>query len=279
MLQFPSIDPIALRVGMLELRWYGIMYLLAFATAWILGRYRVKLSNASPHPSQKPWITSGFDDLITMCMLGVILGGRLGFVLFYDLARYLQDPLEILSIWNGGMSFHGGLLGVLAAIFIYARRNQRTFWEVTDFIAPLVPSGIFFGRVGNFINGELWGNVTNVPWGMVFPHAGPLPRHPSQLYEASLEGIVLFIALWLYSARPHYMGRVSGLFALGYGLARFMVEFVRTPDAHLGYLAFNWLTMGQILSLPLMGIGLWLLLRKPTIIINNKKTKTRKKKS
>ncbi len=278
MLTFPSIDPIAIRIGMLELRWYGIMYLLAFATAWALGRYRVKLSNTHAHPNHKPWTTSGFDDLITMGMLGVILGGRLGFVLFYDLASYLNNPLEIISIWNGGMSFHGGLLGVLAAIFVYAKRNKRTFWEVTDFVAPLVAPGIFFGRIGNFINGELWGNVTNMPWGMVFPHAGPLPRHPSQLYEATLEGIILFTVVWIYSTKPRHMGRVSGLFALVYGMARFLVEFVRTPDAHLGYLAFNWLTMGQILSLPLMAIGLWLLWRDPIITADNKKIKTKRKK-
>ncbi len=279
MLQFPNIDPIALRIGVLELRWYGIMYLLAFLAAWVLGRYRVSLSNAKPHPYYRAWSAAEFDDLITMGMLGVILGGRLGFVLFYDLASYLRNPLEILSIWNGGMSFHGGLLGVLAAMFIYAKRNQRYFFEVVDFIAPLVAIGIFFGRMGNFINGELWGNVSDVPWAMVFPHAGPLPRHPSQLYEALLEGVILFTVVWVYSAKPRVIGRVSGLFALGYAAARFMVEFVRTPDAHLGYLAFNWLTMGQILSLPLIAIGLWLFFRKPTEIIQNKKVKPRKKKS
>ncbi len=273
MIEYPSIDPIALRVGMLELRWYGIMYLLAFATAWVLGRYRVKQSTIKPHPKYKPWTFAGFDDLITMCMLGVILGGRLGFVLFYDFATYLRNPLEILSIWNGGMSFHGGLLGVLVAIWIYAKRNQRQFFEVTDFVAPLVAPGIFFGRMGNFINGELWGNVTNVPWGMIFPHAGPLPRHPSQLYEAALEGIVLFTLVWIYSLNPRYVGRVSGFFALGYGVARFLVEFVRTPDAHLGYLAFEWLTMGQILSLPLMAIGLWLIFRKEEIVTKKAKGK------
>ncbi len=261
MISFPSIDPIALRLGPLELRWYGLMYILAFASAWILGRYRIS-KYANKNKIFKPWSNTNFDDLLTLGMLGVIIGGRLGFVLFYDLASYIRNPLEILSIWNGGMSFHGGLLGVLIAMWFYARRNGRHFLEITDFISPLIPLGLFFGRIGNFINGELWGNVSNVPWAMVFPYAGPLPRHPSQLYEALLEGLVLFIVIWAYAAKPRALGKISGIFAIGYGLARFMVEFVRTPDAHLGYVAFNWMTMGQILSLPLMLVGLWLFLRK-----------------
>ncbi len=248
----PSIDPIAFSIGSFQFRWYGIMYMLAFGTAWLLGRYRASRPNST-------WTGQQFDDVLTYGMFGVILGGRLGFVLFYDLPSYLSDPTEILRIWHGGMSFHGGLLGVLLALYVYARQNGRTFWEVMDFVAPLVPPGLFFGRIGNFINGELWGKVTDSAFGVVFPHAGDLPRHPSQLYEAAFEGVVLFIILWIFSAKKRPTGAVAGLFAVGYGLARFGVEFVRMPDAHLGYLAFNWLTMGQVLSLPLILAGLWLM--------------------
>ncbi len=273
-MQFPIIDPIALKVGALELRWYGIMYLLAFLIAWALGRYRVRLSQTHPHPIYKPWTSVQYDDLLTLGMLGVILGGRFGFVLFYDLPSYLNDPSEIFRIWNGGMSFHGGLLGVLVAMWYYARRNGRSFLEVMDFVAPFVAPGLFFGRIGNFINGELWGNVSSVPWAVVFPHAGHLPRHPSQLYEALLEGLLLFTVVWLYSAKPRKLGAVAGSFSICYGLARFLVEFVRTPDAHLGYMAFGWMTMGQILSIPLILIGLWLLVRQdPVKTTQSKKSK------
>ncbi len=278
-MQFPMIDPVALRLGFLELRWYGLMYLLAFATAWGLGRYRVRLSQTKPHPIYKPWTASNFDDLLTIGMLGVIIGGRLGYVFFYDLANFLQDPLEIFRVWNGGMSFHGGLLGVLAAMWYYGRRNGRHFLEVMDFVAPFVAPGLFFGRIGNFINGELWGNVSSVPWAVVFPHAGPLPRHPSQLYEAILEGLLLFIIVWIYSAKPRKLGAIAGVFATWYGLSRFLVEFVRMPDSHLGYLAFGWMTMGQILSLPLIAVGAWLLLRKkpPLPLTPTQKTKKKRK--
>lgn len=254
MLSYPTFDPVALSLGPLQLRWYGIMYLLAFGSGWLLARYRVSRP-------QSGWTPPQLDDLLITVMLGVILGGRLGYVLFYDLPTYLRDPLEIFRIWNGGMSFHGGLLGVLGAFWLYARRSGRTFMEVSDFVAPLVPTGLLWGRIGNFINGELWGNVTTVSWGMVFPHGGPLPRHPSQLYEALLEGLVLFVLVWVYSSRKRPSGAVSGLFALGYGVFRFGVEFVRMPDANLGYLAFGWLTMGQLLCLPLMAVGVWLFLR------------------
>ncbi len=253
MISLPSIDPVALRVGFLEFRWYGIMYVLAFVSAWFLGRYRASKPNSG-------WTKSAFDDLLTLGMLGVILGGRIGYVLFYDLPYYIEDVSRILQIWQGGMSFHGGLLGVLCMLYIFARHSKRPFWSVIDFAAPLVPLGLFFGRIGNFINGELWGNVTTLPWGVVFPYAGPLPRHPSQLYEAFFEGFLLFIVLWWYSSKPRPTCAVSGVFAIGYGLARFCVEFVRTPDVHLGYLAFDWLTMGQILSLPLILVGIILLL-------------------
>ncbi len=254
MIALPELNPVAISVGSLELRWYGIMYMLAFAVAWGLGRFRAARS-------QGAWAGTDVDDLLTLSMLGVILGGRLGYVLFYDVTAYIADPLEIFRIWKGGMSFHGGLLGVLCAFWYYARRSGRQFLEISDFVAPFVPTGLFFGRIGNFINGELWGNVSTVPWAVVFPHAGSLPRHPSQLYEAFLEGLVLFIVLWIYSRKKRPKGAISGMFAFLYGLFRFLVEFVRTPDPQLGYIAFGWLTMGQALSLPLMGVGIFLFLR------------------
>ena len=250
----PRLDPVAVSIGPLQLPWYGLMYLVGFVVGWLLGRLRARRPGSG-------WTPVEVDDLLTCVMLGVIVGGRLGYAIFYDLPAFLADPLEIFRIWHGGMSFHGGLLGAAGAFLWFAHSRKRSFLQVSDFVAPLVPQALFFGRIGNFINGELWGKVSDVPWAMVFPGAGPWPRHPSQLYEALLEGLVLFVALWIYSATPRKPGAVSGFFALGYGLARFLVEFVRVPDAHLGYLAFGWLTMGQVLCLPLMGVGLWLLLR------------------
>lgn len=255
------IDPVALQLGPVQIQWYGLMYLFAFLVAWGLLRFRAV---------RRPWSGQGWkgeqvNDLLTWGMLGVILGGRLGYMLFYNAETLLSDPLEVIRIWNGGMSFHGGLVGVLLAVFFWSRRQGHTFLEVLDFVAPAVPPGLMFGRFGNFINSELWGRVTDMPWGMVFPFAGPYPRHPSQLYEAFLEGPLLFVILWIFSAgggeQGRKRGRTAGLFALLYGLFRFAVEFVREPDAHLGFLAFGWLTMGQVLCLPLLVVGLWLLLR------------------
>lgn len=254
---YPFIDPIAFSIGSFQVHWYGLMYLFGFLAGWGLARYRVR----KPEWNRLGWNDRQIDDLLTWMMIGVVLGGRIGYVFFYDLKAFLADPLDIFRIWNGGMSFHGGLLGVLVAVWYWARQRKRLFWEVVDFVAPLIPPGLFFGRIGNFINGELWGGVTERSWGMVFPSGGPLPRHPSQLYEAGLEGLALFAILWLYSSRIRPVGRVSGLFALLYSLFRFGVEFVRQPDAHIGYLAFGWLTMGQLLCLPLFAIGLWLLFR------------------
>ena len=277
-----QIDPVALSIGSLQLRWYGLMYLAGFGLGWLLGRWRASRPGSG-------WTGPDVDDLLTCVMIGIILGGRLGYVLFYDLPVYINDPMEIVRIWNGGMSFHGGLLGVLGAFWYFARTRGRTFLEVSDFIAPLIPQGLFFGRLGNFINGELWGKVSDVPWGIVFPGAGPLPRHPSQLYEAALEGLALFIMVWVFSLKPRKTGAVSGLFALGYGVFRFAVEFVRMPDVQLGYLAFGWLTMGQLLCVPLILAGAWLLWRKapvlaphmpqvePTAGPRNKQPKGRKK--
>lgn len=254
MLVHPDFDPVAFSLGPLQVRWYGLMYLFGFLAGWALGRYRARQPNST-------WQAQQVDDLLFYIALGVILGGRIGYVLFYNSDALLSDPLLLIRIWEGGMSFHGGLLGVLAAMALYARKLGRGFFEVTDFIAPLIPPGLFFGRIGNFINGELWGRVSDVPWAMVFhtPGAGELPRHPSQLYQAALEGLALFLILWLYSARPRPTMAVSGLFLIGYGTFRILVEFVREPDAHLGYLAFGWLTMGQLLSLPMLLFGAWLM--------------------
>lgn len=249
-----SISPVAFSIGSIEMHWYGLMYLIGFAIGWFLARIRA----AKPGSA---WTSVDVDDLLTQVMLGVIIGGRLGYVCFYDPATYLADPLEILKIWHGGMSFHGGLLGALASFWLFAKTHRKSFWQVSDFVAPLVPQAIMWGRLGNFINGELWGKITSVPWAVIFPGAGPQPRHPTQIYEALLEGLLLFIAIWIYSAKPRKPGAVSGFFAVGYAIARIFVEFVRLPDAHIGYLAFGWLTMGQLLCLPVLAIGLWLMLR------------------
>jgi len=207
------------------------------------------------------WKQEHIDDMVFYATLGIIIGGRLGSVLFYNLPYYLDQPIDIFKINQGGMSFHGGLIGVLLAMFWFARKTNSRFFNVIDFIAPVVPIGLGCGRIGNFINGELWGAPSSVPWAMIFPsaYAGGVPRHPSQLYEALLEGLLLLIILWFYSAKPRPMMAVSGLFLLGYGIFRSSIEFVREPDAHLGYLAFDWLTMGQILSLPMILLGIILL--------------------
>lgn len=250
MLIHPDFDPVAFRLGPIQVHWYGLMYLCGFITGWGLGRYRAARPGSG-------WTSQQVDDLLFYIALGVILGGRIGYILFYNFEVFLHDPLVMFRIWQGGMSFHGGLLGVLIAMGLYAHKINRGFFEVTDFIAPLIPPGLFFGRIGNFINGELWGRVTDVPWAMVFhsPGAGNLPRHPSQLYEAVLEGIALFIILWLYSSKPRPTMAVSGLFLLCYGIFRFFIEFFRQPDLHIGFIAFNWLTMGQLLSLPMILLG------------------------
>lgn len=252
MIEYPHIDPIAIALGPLKVHWYGLMYLVGFAAAWYLGRRR----------AQRPdwaWPAERIDDLVFYGALGAVVGGRIGYVLFYNLPVFLDDPLLLLRVWEGGMSFHGGLIGVMTAMWLFARRFGERYFAVMDFVAPLAPIGLGAGRLGNFINGELWGRATDLPWGMVFPGAGPLPRHPSQLYEFFLEGVVLFAVLWWFSARPRPVMAISGLFALLYGLFRFLVELVRQPDAHLGYLAFDWFTMGQLLSLPLIAVGIALL--------------------
>ena len=252
MLTFPNIDPVAIDLGILQIRWYGISYIAGILGAWALLHHRAKSGRFD-------WTTVQVSDLMFYGILGVILGGRLGSVLFYNLPYYLDHPLDVIKVWQGGMSFHGGLLGVIIAAWFYGRRIDKTFFEVTDFLVPVVPVGLFTGRIGNFINAELWGKPSDLPWAMVFPNAGALPRHPSQLYEAFLEGLCLFIILWWFSSRPRPLMAVSALFLLFYGLFRFAVEFMREPDAHLGYLGFGWLTMGQVLSFPMVLIGIILL--------------------
>jgi phosphatidylglycerol:prolipoprotein diacylglycerol transferase len=250
MLVHPNIDPVAFSIGPLAVRWYGLMYLLGFGLAWWLGLRRIA-QGAAPIDRRQ------FDDLIFYAVLGVILGGRLGYVLFYKPGYYASHPLEILAVWQGGMSFHGGMLGVLLALALAARKHHVDYLRLTDFVAPLVPLGLAAGRMGNFINGELWGRPTDLPWGMLFRNAGDLPRHPSQLYEFALEGLVLFALLWWFSSRPRARGQVSALFLIGYGCLRFLAEFAREPDSFLGFLALG-MTMGQWLCVPMIAGGLWL---------------------
>jgi phosphatidylglycerol:prolipoprotein diacylglycerol transferase len=247
----PQIDPIAFSIGPLAVRWYGLMYLIGFAAAWWLGLRRIAQGKA-------PITRTQFDDLIFLAVLGVILGGRLGYVLFYKPAYYAAHPLEILAVWQGGMSFHGGLLGVMLAMLLAARRHKVDYLRLMDFLAPLCPLGIAAGRMGNFINGELWGRVTDLPWGMVFRGAGDAPRHPSQLYQFALEGLTLFVLLWWFSSRPRHRGEVSAMFLIGYGTLRFIAEFGREPDAFLGLLALG-LSMGQWLCLPMIAGGVALM--------------------
>jgi phosphatidylglycerol:prolipoprotein diacylglycerol transferase len=253
MLTYPNIDSLAFSIGPLKVHWYGLMYLFGFIGAWIYGVQRSKREDLD-------WTRKQVEDVIFYGALGVILGGRLGYTLFYGWDVFIDDPVSIFYIWKGGMSFHGGMLGVFLAMFIYARKSGKAFFEVTDFIAPWVPIGLGAGRIGNFINGELVGRVADadLPWAMVFPFVDQLPRHPSQLYQALTEGLLLFIILWWYSSKPRPVMAVSGVFMICYGGFRFTTEFFRTPDAHLGFIAFDWLTMGQLLSLPMIIVGVFL---------------------
>lgn len=254
MIPYPNIDPVAIRIGPLAVRWYGISYMVAIGFGWLLLRHRAQKVESG-------WTKDDADDLIFYLALGVVLGGRIGYILFYNFHEYMQSPLSIFKVWQGGMSFHGGLLGLFVACAWWARQKQRPFLRVCDFVTPAGPLGLFFGRIANFVNGELWGATTSLPWGMVFPNGGPLPRHPSQLYEAVLEGLVVFALVWWFARRPRPAGAVTGVFLIGYGIARFIVEFVREPDVQLGYLAWGWLTMGQVLSTPMIAIGVLLIAR------------------
>ncbi len=247
-----DIDPIAVALGPLKIHWYGLMYLIGFAAAWWLGVRRARKAGSG-------WSEEQISDIIFWGAMGVVLGGRAGYVLFYNFDKFIADPLWLFAVWEGGMSFHGGLLGVIVVMYLFGRQHKKTLFQMTDFIAPLIPVGLGAGRIGNFIGGELWGRVTDQPWGVVFPRAGALPRHPSQLYEFALEGVVLFVLLWWFSSKPRPRMAVSGLFLLLYGVFRSMVEFVREPDAHIQFLAFDWLTMGQLLSLPMIMLGMLLL--------------------
>jgi phosphatidylglycerol:prolipoprotein diacylglycerol transferase len=253
MLIYPKIDPVALAVGPLAIRWYGLMYLVAFVQAMWLGRRRIR---TQAHVARAGWKVAELEDLLFYGIVGVIVGARLGEVVFYAPAYYLRHPLEILAVWHGGMSFHGGFLGVLLAMLLYARKTGRAWLELTDFIAPLTPLGLTAGRIGNFINGELWGRVADpsLPWAMVFPHVDLLPRHPSPLYQAALEGVLLFVLLWFFARRERPRGAVSGAFLLGYGTLRFIAEYFRTPDAGI-FGHSEVVSMGQWLSFPMIVVG------------------------
>jgi phosphatidylglycerol---prolipoprotein diacylglyceryl transferase len=256
MLVHPQFDPIALKLGPLAIHWYGLMYVVAFVLFLWLGAARTR----QPHWAREGWTRRDVEDLLFFGVIGVIIGGRLGYVLFYKPGYYAAHPLEALMVWKGGMSFHGGLLGVIAAVAFYARRRGRRFLAVTDLIAPCVPTGLAAGRIGNFINGELWGRAADpaLPWAMAFPQSGSMvARHPSQLYQALLEGLLLFVLLWLYARRPRGLGQVSGAFLIGYGVLRFLAEFFREPDSFLGPLALG-MTMGQWLCVPMVVAGAWL---------------------
>jgi len=257
MIAYPQFNPVALQLGPIAIHWYGITYLVAFALFIWLGAMRVRLAQFA----SRDWSRRDVEDLLFYGVLGVVLGGRIGYVLFYKPGYYAAHPLEVFAVWKGGMAFHGGMLGVIAAMLLFARTRNRQFFDVTDLIAPCVPTGLGCGRIGNFINGELPGRVAdaNLPWGMVYPNAGPLPRHPSSLYQFLLEGVVLFVVLWIYAKKPRGLGQVSGVFLIGYGVVRFVSEFFREPDDFLGLLALG-LSMGQWLCIPMIvaGIAIWI---------------------
>ena len=255
MLTYPEIDPIIFSIGFLKIRWYGLMYLLGFVVAIMLAKARTK-------KSWSPIKHSEVDDLIFYCMLGVILGGRLGYVIFYGWQQLISDPFYVFRIMEGGMSFHGGLIGVIVALWLYGRKINKDMITMMDFVAPIVPLGLGFGRIGNFINGELWGKPTNVAWSF---KVNGVSLHATQLYEAFLEGLVLFLILWIFTENKRPKMQSSALFLIGYGVFRFFIEFYRVPDAHLNYLAFGWVTMGQILTAPMIIIGMIMF-----ILANNK---------
>jgi len=254
MLTYPNIDPIAISVGPLDIHWYGIMYLLAFAAAWGLAYKRAARADSPLKPTQ-------VEDLIVYGAMGVVLGGRFGYVMFYNFETWMGDPLWLFRVWEGGMSFHGGLLGVIVAILLYCRRTKVSFAGTLDFVAPLVPLGLGFGRLGNFIGQELWGRATDVSWGMVFPRdPEQLVRHPSQLYQAFLEGLVLFAIVYWFSRKPRPRLAVGSVFLIFYGIFRFAIEFVRQPDDHIKTLVFGWMTRGQLLTIPMIAVGVAVLI-------------------
>lgn len=248
MLQYPNINPVALDLGFFQVHWYGISYLVAFLLGWKLASILASRPNSG-------WTKDELADFIFYVVLGVIVGGKLGSVLFYNTGNLLSNPLQALNPMNAGMSFHGGFIGVLVGLYMYGRKTNRTFFQVSDFIAPTIPVGLGLGRIGNFINGELWGRPTDVPWGMVFPHVDNLPRHPNQIYQFIGEGIILLALMWFFAMKKRPRAVISGMFCISYGIYRFLVEFVREPDRDLGFIAFDWLTMGQLLSFPMIIAG------------------------
>ena len=263
MLVHPQFNPVALDLGIVQIHWYGLTYLAAFGLFLWLAAKRVQMAPFA----QAGWTRRDVEDLLFYGVLGVVLGGRIGYALFYKSGHYIANPLEILMVWKGGMSFHGGMLGVIAAMAVFARSRGRDFLQVTDLIAPCVPTGLAAGRIGNFINGELWGRPADpaLPWAMIFPQSVPIgvepvARHPSQLYQFGLEGLLLFGLLWWYARSPRAAGRVSGAFLIGYGIFRFIAEYFREPDSFLGLLALG-MSMGQWLCLPMVAVGLWLWFR------------------
>lgn len=253
MISYPEIDPVALSLGPISIHWYGLMYLTGFSLMWLLGKYRAGLPNSG-------WNKQEVEDLVFYGAIGLILGGRIGYIIFYNFSAFLADPVILFKVWQGGMSFHGGALGAMAAMMLFARKYNKQFFDITDFMLPLAPPGLFAGRMGNFINAELPGRVaeSDIAWGFVYPNMDNLLRHPSSLYQALTEGILLFIILWLFSSNKKPRMAVSGLFLMSYGVFRFITEFYREPDAHLGFVAFNWMSQGQVLSTPMIiaGIGL-----------------------
>jgi phosphatidylglycerol:prolipoprotein diacylglycerol transferase len=260
MLIHPQIDPVAIHLGPVAVHWYGLTYLAAFALFMFLGRRRLRHPAFAQLKGASAWAYRDVEDILFMGVMGVVLGGRIGYCLFYKPIYYATHPLEVFYVWQGGMAFHGGMLGVIAAMAWFAYTRKRTFWQVADFVAPCVPTGLAAGRVGNFINGELWGRLCDpeLPWGMVFRGAGELPRHPSQVYQFLMEGLLLFGLLWWYASKERKPAQVSAMFLLGYGVFRFIAEFFREPDAHLGILSLG-MSMGQWLCIPMIlgGVGLW----------------------
>ena len=250
-MKYLVIDPVILDLGFVKIYWSGVMYLFAFLSAYLLARYRAK--------SSEKWNSSNVDDLIFYGALGVVLGGRVGYLLFYNFTSFITNPLIFFNFQNGGMSFHGGFIGILIATILFNKNSKFSFFETTDFIAPLIPLGLAFGRIGNYINGELWGKVTSSAFGIYAPDQSGIwaQRYPTQLYEALLEGVILFFILWFFSKNNKPLMATSALFSIFYGIFRFIIEFIRVPDSHIGYLAFEWLTMGQLLSFPMVLVGLF----------------------
>lgn len=261
-LTFPAIDPVAFSIGPLAIHWYGLAYVCGIMLGWTIARGMVR--NEKLWPAGTPPCTAAhLDDFLVWVAIGIVLGGRLGYILFYDLPSVIADPVRAIEVWNGGMSFHGGFAGATLAMILFARRHAIPIWSLFDIVASVAPIGIFFGRIANFVNGELWGRPSDVAWAMVFPTGGPFPRHPSQLYEALLEGLLMFVLLQVIGRAGGFRmrGLVTGCFVSLYAVARITVEFFREPDPQLGYLAGGWLTMGMLLSLPMLAVGLWALWR------------------